>query len=76
MTLTPDEVLVVWNRLPAWARTGLYALDRRLNARLGGDPAETVSLRLAKSRDRGEWEGQLGCRILDRYDPGHCDRAR
>jgi len=75
MTLNTEDVVSVWNRLPKWAQSALYALDRRLNAKTGGDPTETVSLRLAKSRDRGEWEGRIGCALLDRYDPGHCDRA-
>jgi hypothetical protein len=70
-----DELLAAWDKLPKWVKDALYALDRRLNERLGGDPAQTVSERLARARNAGHWEGQLGCKILDRFDQGHCDRA-
>jgi hypothetical protein len=83
MTVNAEQILAVWNRLPRWAQSSLYALDRRINAKFGGDPTETVSSRLARSRNRGEWQGLLGCAILDHYDPpteangqrGHCDRS-
>ena len=72
---TPDQVRAAWDRLPTWARNMLYALDKRVNAKKGGDPDMTVSERLALARNDGVWEGRLGCLLLDRYDPGHCDRA-
>ena len=69
---TPAEL---WLRLPWWARRLLVILDVLLNWKLGGVFGETISERLAVSRDSGEWQGQLGCQILDRFDSGHCDRA-
>lgn len=70
-----DRIIKGWNSLPPWGKQFLYALDRRLNEKLGGNPEETVSERLAKARNEGKWEGKVGCALLDRYDPGHCDRA-
>lgn len=71
MTLTAAQG---WARLPEWQKQILYMLDRRLNARTGGNPAETVSERLAHDQAAGGWRGRFGCQLLDRVDPGHCDR--
>ena len=70
--MTPAEL---WRTLPWWAKRLLVALDAYINWRLGGDIHETISERLAKSRNRGERAGQLGCALLDRFDPGHCNRV-
>lgn len=69
---TPAEL---WARLPRWARMALTFLDLCINARTGGHVGETISERLALAKARGERVGIAGCTILDRYDPGHCDRA-
>ena len=65
----------VWAKLPAWKRSLLIILDQYVNLRTGGIAGETVSERLAKDRAQGGADGILGCAILDRIDPGHCDRA-
>jgi hypothetical protein len=75
MAITPEKIKALWDRLPGPVKAGLYALDRYINFRLGGDPNQTVSERLARARNAGSAAGKLGCSILDRYDPGHCDRA-
>lgn len=59
-----------WLKLPIRLRSFLTAID----IVLGG--GRTVSENLARSRDRGEWIGAQGCKVLDGLDPGHCDRAR
>ena len=71
-----------WATLPNWVRRLLYGLDVLAGQALGeryrsfqGRPCATISERLARSRGRGETMGILGCRLLDRYDRGHCDRA-
>ena len=69
---TPAEL---WSRLPWWTKRFLTLLDIYVNWRLGGTWGETISERLALSRRRGERAGQIGCSILDRFDPGHCERA-
>lgn len=72
----PDRSLAdAWYRLPAWARVFITWLDKQINEKHGGEPGETISRRAAKSRDRGELEGIVICTMLDRADPGHCDRA-
>ena len=55
----------------------LIALDHLVNAAfMNGDPAETVSSRAAKARNRGKRWGCILCKILDKLDPpDHCDRS-
>lgn len=65
----------LWKRLPWWAKVALKAIDVYANQRLGGEAGETISERLAELAKRGDPIGLLGCRILDRFDPGHCQRA-
>jgi hypothetical protein len=71
MTITESD----WYRLPAWTRHLLTILDEHLNEKTGGDPGTTLSYRAAKAREAGHVEGIMACRILDRINPGHCDRA-
>lgn len=52
----------------------LIGWDQLLSAMTGGDPDETVSSRLGKSRARCLLCAGL-CRVLDWLDPGHCDNA-
>lgn len=64
----------VWRRMPWWAKRLLTVLDILVNWRLGGVLGQTISERLARLKREGRPEGIVGCQILDRYDPGHCDR--
>lgn len=57
-----------------WLRNVLVALDETGNAMMGGDPEETISSRAAKARNAGRRWGCLLCRLLDKLDPGHCDK--
>jgi hypothetical protein len=50
-------------------------LDEAVNTILGGSPNETVSERSAKARSAGRRWGCLLCGLLDKINPGHCDRA-
>lgn len=50
-------------------------LDEAANTILGGSPNETISERSAKARAAGRRWGCLLCKLLDRINPGHCDRA-
>ena len=65
----------VWAKLPPWKRSLLMILAQYVNLRTGGLAGETVSERLARDRANGGIDGTIGCAILDRIDPGHCDRA-
>ena len=64
-----------WNRLTPSERNLLTILDEYLNEQTGGDPGTTLTYRFAKAQAAGQIDGIIACRILDRLDPGHCDRA-
>ncbi len=57
-----------------WAWNVLVAIDQLGNALTGGDPDETISSRSAKQRASCRFCRFL-CRLLDRVDPGHCDKS-
>ncbi len=64
-------------RHPQHARVAaqvLYAWDQLLNAKMAGDPDETLSSRLSKARERCVLCRGL-CWMIDRIDPDHCARA-
>lgn len=59
------------------ARAVTVANDQALNAALVGAPGsedETISSLAGKARRRGRRWGCLLCWLLDKVDPGHCDR--
>lgn len=51
------------------------AHDQLANTAFGGDEDETISSRPAKASNAGLKWGCLLCRLLDRIDPGHCERS-
>jgi hypothetical protein len=53
----------------------LISLDQLGNTLLGGDPDETISSRLAKLNRKGNKVGVIGCKVLDVFDQGHCERV-
>jgi len=57
----------VWNLL--------IALDQLVNTILAGYPDETVSSRAGTAAKKGRRWGCVLCGLLDRLDPGHCDRS-
>lgn len=50
-------------------------LDQGINTLFAGDPDETVSSRAAKAKRKGHFWGCALCWLLDRLDPGHCDKT-
>lgn len=58
-----------------WYRDVGLALDRLVNALLHGSAVETLSARAGRAAARGAWWGRAVCWLLDRLDPGHCERA-
>lgn len=52
------------------------AHDQLFNAAANGHEDETVSSRAARARSEGRRWGCVLCRLLDRLDAGHCDRAK
>jgi hypothetical protein len=53
----------------------LVAIDRAVNAMLGGLEDQTISARAAFARRAGKPWGCYLCRLLDKLEPGHCDHA-
>lgn len=51
------------------------ALDQVANAVLGGYPDETVSIRAAFARNKGQRWGCVLCKLLDFVHPHHCSRS-
>lgn len=50
-------------------------LDQGINTFFAGDPDETVSSRAAKAKRQGHCWGCALCWLLDRFDPGHCEKT-
>lgn len=49
------------------------AVDQLASAILGGAPDETLSSRFGKAQREGKKWACVICRILDIFDPGHCE---
>lgn len=64
-------------RKTLWAAivSGLLALDMLGNAVLGGSVDETISSRAGRLARQGSYVAKGLCVMLNRVDPGHCDRA-
>ena len=62
---------IITNTEKAWEIA--LAFDGLGNVATNGDLGQTVSSRAAYSRPKA-W-GCILCRLLDKLDPGHCDRA-
>jgi hypothetical protein len=58
-----------------WAANILLAIDQMANAVIRGDPDETISSRAGKSARQGKRWACILCRLLDRIDPDHCEKA-
>lgn len=63
------------SRLARYLLNLAVLLDEAGNTILGGSPNETISERSAKARAAGRRWGCVLCRLLDKINPGHCDRA-
>lgn len=63
------------NANDTWGWKLLIALDQLCNVLVWrGDPDETISSNAA--RNRNKWWGRWLCRVLNRIDPGHCDKVQ
>lgn len=67
--------MIAWSRVRKWLWNIGIALDQLANAVLGGDPDETISSRAAKSAREGRLWGCIFCRLIDRFDPNHCEKT-
>ncbi|KXA71094.1 hypothetical protein AXA74_20275 [Bordetella hinzii LMG 13501] len=48
--------------------------DQTLNAALAGSEDETISSRAGKAARAGRKWGCVLCKVLDRFDPQHCQK--
>lgn len=60
---------------PERAWTIALAYDRLANAAANDNEVQTLSSRAEKARRDGKRWGCWLCRLLDRLDPGHCERS-
>lgn len=51
------------------------ANDQTLNAALSGSEDETISSRAGKAARSGKKWGCVLCRLLDKFDAGHCEKS-
>lgn len=56
----------------AWAI--ILGYDYLGNSVTGGEPGELISTRANRARKEGRRWACVLCRLLDKVDPGHCDR--
>lgn len=49
--------------------------DQTLNAAIGGSEDESISSRAGRGARLGIYRWCLLCRLLDRIDPGHCEKS-
>lgn len=66
MKVSP-EYKVIW-----YIRNILVGLDQFVNTIFGGDPDETLSSRMGKSKCR---VCRLICRLLHLLEPKHCEKS-
>ena len=57
-----------------WA--ALFSPARALRLAISGDEDKTISHRAAIAREEGKRWGCVLCGLLDKLDPGHCDKSR
>lgn len=62
-------------RSPGLAWRIAVAFDQVANAAFKGSEDETISSRAGKARRQGRRWACVLCRVLDRLDPGHCDKS-
>ncbi len=58
----------------AW--NAIVGVDQTLNALTGGSEDQTVSGRAYQAQGQGKAWGCILCKVLDLFDPGHCERYR
>ncbi|TSE28246.1 hypothetical protein Tther_02247 [Tepidimonas thermarum] len=57
----------------AWTLAVSY--DQLANAAFGGHEDETISSRAGKAAREGKRWACVLCRLLDRFDPNHCEKS-
>lgn len=80
LCLLASLLAAIWMLLAAMvgskrAWTLAVAHDQLANAAFGGHEDETISSRAGKAARAGKRWGCILCKLLDRLDPGHCERS-
>lgn len=80
LCLAASVVASVWMLLAALAGSNrawslAIAHDQLANTAFGGDEDETISSRAGKAARAGKRWGCVLCRLLDKFDPGHCEKS-
>lgn len=63
---------VLGNSRRAWRLAVSY--DQLANTAFGGNEDETISSRAGKEARKGKQWACVLCRLLDRFDPNHCEK--
>lgn len=80
LCLLASVVASVWMLLAALAGSNrawslAIAHDQLANTAFGGDEDETISSRAGKAARAGKRWGCVLCKLLDKFDPGHCEKS-
>ena len=80
LCLAASMVASVWMLLSALAGSNrawslAIAHDQLANTAFGGDEDETISSRAGKAARAGKRWGCVLCELLDKFDPGHCEKS-
>lgn len=80
LCLLASVVASVWMLLAALAGSSrawslAIAHDQLANTAFGGDEDETISSRAGKAARAGKRWGCVLCKLLDKFDPGHCEKS-
>lgn len=80
LCLAASVVASVWMLLAALAGSNrawslAIAHDQLANTAFGGNEDETISSRAGKAARSGKRWGCVLCRLLDKFDPGHCENS-
>ena len=80
LCLVASVVASVWMLLAAIAGSDrawslAIAHDQLANTAFGGNEDETISSRAGKAARAGKRWGCVLCKLLDKFDPEHCEKS-
>lgn len=67
---------IIFNPKSPRARSLYIAFDQLANAATGGSEDMTISSRAAYAAEEGKRWAIILCHILNKLDPGHCERSK
>lgn len=60
---------------PGYIKDTAIGFDQWGNTLTFGEPGETISSRLGRGQENGNWTTAPPCWFLDQFDKGHCAKA-